>query len=167
MPALFHLAFPVHDLAAAKRFYVDGLGCVLGRESSTAMTLGLAGHQLTAHLSAAPIASQKGIYPRHFGLVLTDVEEWQALADRAKAKDLVFYQQPRRRFPGTQIEHRTFFWKTLQAICSNSNITCTNRRFSGSETIHLSATRSSAAVAPGEAVTPPQEPLPNFPMGVE
>ncbi|MBS0177944.1 MAG: VOC family protein [Nitrospira sp.] len=109
MPALFHLAFPVHDLAAAKRFYVDGLGCVLGRESSTAMTLGLAGHQLTAHLSAAPIASQKGIYPRHFGLVLTDVEEWQALADRAKAKDLVFYQQPRRRFPGTRIEHRTFF----------------------------------------------------------
>lgn len=109
MPALFHLAFPVHDLAAAKRFYVDGLGCVLGRESSTAMTLGLAGHQLTAHLSAAPIASQKSIYPRHFGLVLTDVEEWQALADRAKAKDLVFYQQPRRRFPGTQIEHRTFF----------------------------------------------------------
>ena len=109
MPAHFHLAVPVHDLAAAKRFYVDGLGCVLGRESSTAMTLGLAGHQLTAHLSTAPIASQKGIYPRHFGLVLTDVEEWQALADRAKAKDLVFYQQPRRRFPGTQIEHRTFF----------------------------------------------------------
>jgi len=109
MPALFHLAFPVHDLAAAKRFYVDGLGCVLGRESSTAMTLGLAGHQLTAHLSAVPIASQKGIYPRHFGLVLTDVEEWQALADRAQANHLTFYQQPRRRFPGTRIEHRTFF----------------------------------------------------------
>ena len=111
MPALFHLAFPVHDLAAAKRFYVDGLGCVLGRESSTAMTLGLAGHQLTAHLSAVPIASQKGIYPRHFGLVLTDVEEWQALADRAKAKDLVFYQQPRRRFPGITSAGRFRMWK--------------------------------------------------------
>mgnify|MGYP003512876553 CR=1 FL=1 len=62
MPALFHLAFPVHDLAAAKQFYVEGLGCVLGRES-----------------------------------------------DRAKAKGLTFYQQPRRRFAGTRIEHLTFF----------------------------------------------------------
>ncbi|MDR4478554.1 MAG: VOC family protein [Nitrospira sp.] len=109
MPALFHLAFPVHDLAAAKQFYVDGLGCVLGRESSTAVTLGLAGHQVIAHLSPEPIVSQKGIYPRHFGLVLTLEEEWQALADRAKAKGLIFYQQPRRRFAGTRLEHLTFF----------------------------------------------------------
>src|SRR5574337_55766 len=83
MPALFHLAFPVHDLAAAKRFYVEGLGCVLGRESSKAVTLGLVGHQLVAHLTTEPTVLQKGIYPRHFGLVLTLEEEWQALADRA------------------------------------------------------------------------------------
>jgi len=109
MPAIFHLAFPVRDLAAAKRFYVDGLGCVLGRESSTAVTLGLAGHQLVAHLDAEPAVLQKGIYPRHFGLVLTLAEEWRALADRAKAQGLPFYQQPRRRFAGTPIEHLTFF----------------------------------------------------------
>lgn len=109
MPALFHLAFPVHDLGAAKRFYVDGLGCVLGRESSAAVTFGLAGHQLIAHLAAETIVPQKGVYPRHFGLVLTREEEWQALADRAKAKELKFYQQPRRRFVGTRIEHLTFF----------------------------------------------------------
>ncbi len=109
MPALFHLAFPVRDLAAAKRFYVDGLGCVLGRESSTAVTFGLAGHQLIAHLATGSIVPQKGIYPRHFGLVLTLEEEWQALADRAKTKGLTFYQQPRRRFAGTRIEHLTFF----------------------------------------------------------
>lgn len=109
MPALFHLAFPVHDLAAAKQFYVNGLGCVLGRESSTAVTFGLAGNQLIAHLSTESILPQKGVYPRHFGLVLTLEEEWQALADRATAKGLTFYQQPRRRFPGTRIEHLTFF----------------------------------------------------------
>ncbi|MBI4002866.1 MAG: VOC family protein [Nitrospira defluvii] len=109
MPALFHLAFPVRDLAAAKRFYVEGLGCVLGRESSTAVTFGLAGHQLIAHLASESIAPQKGVYPRHFGLVLTLEEEWQALADRANAKELTFYQQPRRRFAGTRIEHLTFF----------------------------------------------------------
>ncbi|HNP79859.1 MAG TPA: VOC family protein [Nitrospira sp.] len=109
MPALFHLAFPVHDLAAAKQFYVEGLGCVLGRESTSAVTFGLAGHQLVAHLSTQSTVPQKGVYPRHFGLVLTQEEEWQALADRAKAKGLTFYQQPRRRFAGTRIEHRTFF----------------------------------------------------------
>ena len=107
--ALFHLAFPTHDVAAAKRFYVDGLGCTLGRESSHAVMFGLAGHQLVAHLTPEPPPSQQGIYPRHFGLVLTSQEAWQALVDQAKAKGLTFYQQPRVRFPGTRIEHRTFF----------------------------------------------------------
>ena len=107
--ALFHLAFPIHDVEAAKRFYVEGLGCTLGRESSHAVTFGLAGHQLVAHLTPVPPPSQQGIYPRHFGLVLLSLEEWQALADQAKAKELTFYQQPRVRFPGTRIEHHTFF----------------------------------------------------------
>lgn len=106
---LFHLAFPVHDLEAAKRFYVDGLGCSLGRESKSALTLALAGHQLVAHLVKEPAERQQGIYPRHFGLVFTTTAEWQALADRAQAKGLTFYQQPRVRFPGMRIEHRTFF----------------------------------------------------------
>jgi extradiol dioxygenase family protein len=105
---IFHLAFPVHDLAAAKRFYVDGLGCSVGRESGQALTLGLAGHQLVAHL-AEPISEQKGIYPRHFGLIFLSRADWDSLCDRAKAGGLRFYQQPRVRFPGTRIEHHTFF----------------------------------------------------------
>jgi len=106
---LFHLAFPIYDIAAAKHFYVDGLGCTLGRESSRAVTFGLAGHQLVAHLTPEPPPSQQGIYPRHFGLVLPSQEAWQVLVDQAKAKGLTFYQQPRVRFPSTRIEHRTFF----------------------------------------------------------
>lgn len=105
---LFHLAFPVSDLAATKYFYVDGLGCVLGRESATAVTLGLAGHQLVAHL-ADEVERQKGIYPRHFGLVFTVEAEWEALLQRATTQRLTFYQQPRRRYEGTRLEHRTFF----------------------------------------------------------
>lgn len=106
--SIFHLAFPVHDIDTAKRFYVEGLGCTLGRESDRALTLGLAGHQLVAHL-AETRREQRGIYPRHFGLIFSSLADWQALADRAKAKGLTFYQQPRIRFPGTRIEHRTFF----------------------------------------------------------
>ncbi|MBS0153764.1 MAG: VOC family protein [Nitrospira sp.] len=106
---IFHLAFPIHDLEATLRFYVDGLGCIVGRRSKHALTLGLGGHHLVAHLVPEQPLQQKGIYPRHFGLVFLSQEEWQALADRAKVNDLTFYQQPRVRFPGTRIEHRTFF----------------------------------------------------------
>lgn len=106
---LFHLAFPVSDLEATKRFYVEGLGCELGRETARAVTLGLAGHQLVAHLAPPRAGEQTGIYPRHFGLVFTDQKDWQALVDRAAAIGLKFFQQPRIRFPGTRIEHRTVF----------------------------------------------------------
>ncbi len=106
---LFHLAFPVHNLEEAKRFYVDGLGCTLGRESSSAVTLELVGHQIVAQLTSWALERQQGIYPRHFGLIFTEEEDWQKLADRAKAKGLRFYQYPRRRYVGTRIEHQTFF----------------------------------------------------------
>jgi len=106
---LFHLAFPTHDIPAAKRFYVEGLGCTLGRESGQAVTFGLAGHQLVAHVVTESLPAQQGIYPRHFGLIFLSQLQWQELADRAKANGLSFYQQPRVRFPGTRIEHHTFF----------------------------------------------------------
>ena len=106
---LFHLAFPIHDVDAAKRFYIDGLGCTLGRESGHAVTFGLAGHQLVAHLTESPSELQKGIYPRHFGLVFLSKDQWQELADRTRSRGLKVFQQPRIRFPGTRIEHHTFF----------------------------------------------------------
>ncbi len=106
---LFHLAFPVHNLEAAKTFYVDGLGCKIGRSSSTAITLNFKGHQIIAHLSETPIPPQQGIYPRHFGLVLKSKTTWQKIAQRAKKKGLLFYQNPRIRFLGTRLEHDTFF----------------------------------------------------------
>lgn len=106
---IFHLAFPVHDLEAAKKFYVDGLGCTLGRQSPSAMLLKFKDHQIVAQLTTEPLTRQKGIYPRHFGLVFTNEGEWQAVVERARAHGLKFYQQPRRRFPGTRLEHQTFF----------------------------------------------------------
>jgi len=105
---LFHLAFPVIDFAETKRFYVTGLGGRLGRESAHAMVLRLGGHQLVAHLSDTP-SSQRGIYPRHFGLIFRTRQAWQAMADRARVRQLPFYQAPRVRFPGTRLEHATFF----------------------------------------------------------
>ncbi len=107
--SLFHLAFPIHDLAAAKQFYVEGLGCTLGRESASAVTFGLAGNQLIGHREPDGAPVQQGVYPRHFGLVFLRQSDWEDLAERARQRGLPFYQQPRVRFPGTRIEHRTFF----------------------------------------------------------
>ncbi|VAX29168.1 probable dioxygenase [hydrothermal vent metagenome] len=109
MNVLFHLAFPVHDLEAAKQFYVRGLGCHLGRTSASAMTLDLAGHQIIAHLDPGSPKGQQGVYPRHFGLVFLSRSDWEELARRAEENGLNFYQKPRRRFPDTPLEHETFF----------------------------------------------------------
>ena len=48
---LFHLAFPVHDLAEARRFYGGLLGCAEGRSSETWVDFNFYGHQLVAHLA--------------------------------------------------------------------------------------------------------------------
>ena len=106
---MFHLAFPINDVALAKRFYVDGLGCELGRESDNAVILNLYGTQLVGHVTKPPITPQKGIYPRHFGLVFDTLEQWQALHDRAQNQELKFYQSAKRRFPDTPLDHHTFF----------------------------------------------------------
>jgi len=108
---IFHLAFPIANVAEAKAFYVDGLGCTLGRESKQSVILGLQGHQLVGHMSQADEAAQQGIYPRHFGLVFETEAEWEDLRDRAQAQSLPFHQQPKLRFPGELLEHRTFFLK--------------------------------------------------------
>lgn len=107
--ALFHLAFPIADVPQAKAFYVEGLGCDLGRETDKAVIFNLYGHQLVAHVTGEPQPVQTGIYPRHFGIVFSDEADWQALLARAEAKGLDFYQQPKHRFPGSVLEHRTFF----------------------------------------------------------
>jgi hypothetical protein len=62
-----------------------------------------------AHLIDEPLAPQKGIYPRHFGLIFTAESDWEALLDRSQRHDLKFYQQPKYRFTGLPLEHRTFF----------------------------------------------------------
>jgi extradiol dioxygenase family protein len=109
MNSCFHLAFPVTDLAIARQFYVEGLGCSAGRQSSSALILNLGGHQIVAHLTREPLPPQQGIYPRHFGLIFEQESDWEALCERAKQQNLTFYHPPRQRFGGTALEHRTFF----------------------------------------------------------
>ncbi|MBE9063402.1 VOC family protein [cf. Phormidesmis sp. LEGE 11477] len=109
MSTIFHLSFPIENILETKRFYVEGLGCEVGRESKGSLILNLGGHQLVAQVVTEPIAAQAGIYPRHFGLTFETEQEWEQALARAKEKSLNFHQQPKHRFKGDRIEHRTFF----------------------------------------------------------
>jgi extradiol dioxygenase family protein len=112
----FHLAFPVHDLAAARAFYGGLLGCPEGRSSEDWIDFDLYGHQVVAHLApdetrqAATNAVDGDQVPvRHFGVVLPMVD-WQALADRLKAAGLAFVIEPHVRFKGQVGEQATMFF---------------------------------------------------------
>ncbi|MDM9381333.1 glyoxalase [Chlorogloeopsis sp. ULAP01] len=106
---IFHLAFPVTDIAQAKAYYVQGLGCIPGRENRHALILNLYGHQLVAHVTKENLTSQRGIYPRHFGLIFTSKADWEYLLTRAQERQLLFREEPKHRYVDTPLEHRTFF----------------------------------------------------------
>ena len=110
----FHLAVPVDDLAAARRFYGDVLGSEQGRRSDTWIDWNLRGHQVVTHL--APTRSQPAHNPvdghdvpvPHFGLILT-IPEFHALAERLRAAGTQFVIEPYVRFAGQPGEQWTMF----------------------------------------------------------
>lgn len=111
----FHLAFPVDDLAAARRFYGELLGCPEGRSADHWVDFDLRGHQIVAHL-APEAARRRATNPvdgedvpvPHFGLVL-GMEDWKALAERLRAATTEFVIEPTIRFEGQPGEQATMF----------------------------------------------------------
>ena len=111
----FHLAFPVFDLEEARDFYVNTLGCSIGRESDQWIDFNLYGHQIVAHLNLNEIQDVRrsqvdgdAVPVRHFGVILEN-NEWQKLVDRLKTKGEDFLIEPRVRFEGKSGEQRTLF----------------------------------------------------------
>lgn len=113
----FHLAFPVHDLAAARAFYGGVLGCSEGRSSEAWVDFDLYGHQITVHLSgrqsADVIANDvdgKSVPIPHFGVVLA-MADWRVLAARLEAAGTKFGIAPYIRFEGLVGEQATMFFR--------------------------------------------------------
>lgn len=114
----FHLAFPVHDLAAARRFYGAVLGCPEGRSSPEWVDFDFYGHQIVAHL--APLAAPAGaaavnpvdgenVPVRHFGVILT-LALWESLTAKLRAAGVRFLIEPQVRFKGQPGEQATCFF---------------------------------------------------------
>ena len=115
MSAIFHLAYPVHDLDAARRFYTGVLGCQEGRSAPTWVDFDFFGHQLSLHLGerqcAAPIGRvEEMMVPiPHFGVVLP-MPQWQAVAAAVVAAGVEMLIAPTLRFVGAAGEQATLFF---------------------------------------------------------
>lgn len=110
----FHLAFPVTDLEATRGFFVQTLGCNVGRESERWIDFDFFGHQISAHLVDAQLPEPcnevdgKSVPVRHFGAVLP-WEDWHRLVDRVRSAGAEFLIGPYIRFEGQPGEQATFF----------------------------------------------------------
>lgn len=110
----FHLAFPVTDLAATRRFFVEALGCRVGREGDRWIDFDFHGHQISAHrvetMPAVPTnqVEDKAVPVAHFGLIL-EWEAWERLAARLREHGVAFLIEPHVRFEGLPGEQGTFF----------------------------------------------------------
>ena len=115
MLPLFHLAFPVNDLEAARRFYGDILGCREGRSAPEWVDFDLYGHQIVAHLQPAAVGDRAasavdghGVPIPHFGLIM-EMEDWESLASRLRQAGTTFVIEPYTRFAGLPGEQATMF----------------------------------------------------------
>lgn len=111
----FHLAFPVHDLDAARHFYGEVLGCHEGRSSDQWIDFDFHGHQIVAHLAegSGPVVANEvdgdHVPVPHFGVVLP-MDEFAVLAQRIHDAGVEFVIEPHVRFAGLPGEQATMFF---------------------------------------------------------
>jgi extradiol dioxygenase family protein len=114
----FHLAFPVHDIDAARRFWGGTMGCSEGRSSAEWIDFDFYGHQIVTHLVPGMTPDDAGgnavdghhVPVPHFGVIL-EMKDWQALADRLTAAGTKFVIEPYVRFKGEPGEQATMFFR--------------------------------------------------------
>ena len=114
----FHLAFPVHDLIAAREFWGGVMGCSEGRSSDDWIDFDFYGHQIVAHQAPAAVARGTGsnhvdghdVPVPHFGVVLP-MDDWKALAERLTDAGVAFEIEPTIRFEGEPGEQATMFFR--------------------------------------------------------
>ena len=96
----FHLAVPVRDVAIARQFYKEVIGCTEGRSDTRWVDFDLFGHQFVIHQkddlqvenSTNPVDGHDVPIP-HFGVVL-DWEKWHEFADRLQEHQIEFVIEP-------------------------------------------------------------------------
>lgn len=115
MKSVFHLAYHVTDLDAARVFYGDVLGCKEGRSTDSWVDFDFFGHQISLHLGEPFKTTRTGkvgdhmVMMPHLGIVLP-LEDWNSLAARLETAGISFDIPPVVRFAGEPGEQRTMFF---------------------------------------------------------
>lgn len=112
----FHLAFPVRDIAEARTFYGELLGCPEGRSAAHWVDFDFYGHQIVVHLApedtghkAESDVDGHKVPAKHFGVILP-MDEWERLAEKLKKAGTEFIIEPYVRFKGETGEQATMFF---------------------------------------------------------
>ena len=112
----FHIAIPVHNLETCRTFYKDVLLCEEGRSSDHWVDFNFFGHQLVIHYKPKTeedlhtnSVDGKNVPVPHYGVVLP-WNEFHALADSLKQKEIDFIIEPYIRFEGLVGEQATMFF---------------------------------------------------------
>ena len=127
----FHLAFPVRDINEARNWYVNILGCSVGRESEEWIDFNMFGHQIVAHLSTNCTSDStnevdgKQVPVRHFGVILSP-SDWDILKDKLSDK-ITFLIAPNIRFEGTSGEQKTMFITDPSGNCLEFKSFCDDK----------------------------------------
>jgi len=88
MDPILHLSLPVRDLAAARTFYVDVLGCSPGRVRDGWIDVWFYGMQVTLHEEPDLVAAPDARGVRHFGVTLA-ADQLAALLQRLETQTIV------------------------------------------------------------------------------
>jgi uncharacterized protein len=96
---ILHLSLPVRDVAEAQQFYVDLLGCTVGRVRDGWIDVWFYGLQLTLQEAPDQMLSDDAQGVRHFGVTL-DRAVWDELVGRLQSLPVRWLSQPTTDAPG-------------------------------------------------------------------
>jgi extradiol dioxygenase family protein len=100
---ILHLSLAARDLAEGIDFYVESLGCELGRVRDDFADVWFFGMQVTLHDAPDQVHPPEPGAVRHFGVTLT-ASEMDELVARAEARGVAFVSPVSTDYPGTPHE---------------------------------------------------------------
>jgi uncharacterized protein len=107
--SIFHLAIPSHDLALTKEFYTSAFGATVGREYPHYVIFNFFGHQVVTHLDAEGISKEVKMYPRHYGIILENKDDFDKIYNLCKKANAPFFEELFERYQNVPGWHFSFF----------------------------------------------------------
>lgn len=91
---MLHLSLPVADLAVARAFYEDALGCAVGRVRATWLDVWFFGMQVTLQERPEQVRAADDQGVRHFGVTLHDQASYRQVVDRLRDHEVAWLAGP-------------------------------------------------------------------------